>query len=183
MTTETVRPLALGQRAPSISFPATDGTTYSLDSFADKKLLVVYFLANHCPYVSAWEDRIIAIAHEYDSRGVGFVAIASNDVAAHPQDGLEENRKRAEEKGYPFPYLFDERQEAARSFGATRTPEVFLFDQERHLRYHGAVDSDFEESAGMENYLREALLRLLSGQEVFQPETPPVGCRLTLKST
>jgi peroxiredoxin len=179
MTTQsTIQPLALGEKAPTFELPATDGRTYSLASFRDKPFLAVVFLANHCPYVAAWEDRIIAIGNEYAHRGVAFAAISSNDASKIPQDGPDEMRKRAQEKGYPFPYLYDEDQTVARSFGATRTPEVFVFDQERLLRYHGAIDSDFEESAGMENYLREALNRLLTGQSVFLPETPPVGCTI-----
>ncbi len=170
--------LRLGQHVPPFSLPATDGQTYSLDSFRDDRFLVVFFLANHCPYVSSWEDRIVAIGKEFASRGVGFVGISPNDAAKYPQDAPEEMRKRAEEKGYPFPYLHDETQAVGRAFGATRTPEVFVFDEERHLVYHGAVDSDWEESSGMENYLRLALDRLLTGQSVFLPETPPVGCKI-----
>lgn len=180
-TGTSIRTLHLGARAPSFSLPATDGNTYSLQSFADDQHLVVIFSANHCPYVAAWEDRMVAIGHEFESRGVGFAVISSNDVEKFPQDTPEEMRKRAEEKRYPFPYLYDEDQSTARAYGATRTPEVFVFDKERALRYHGAIDSDWEESAGMQNYLRDALFRLLSGQQVTLTETPPVGCSIKWK--
>jgi peroxiredoxin len=90
-------------------------------------------------------------------------------------------KKRAKEKDYPFPYLYDEDQSAARSYGATRTPEVFLFDEDRTLRYHGAIDSDFEEGAGMENYLRDALHLLLIGRNPTVDETPPLGCVIKLR--
>ncbi|MGH2448628.1 MAG: thioredoxin family protein [Chloroflexota bacterium] len=168
--------LQIGQRMPSFSLPGTDGETYSGDSFADKRFLTVLFLANHCPYVSAWEDRIVAIANEFGDRGVGFAAFGSNDVERFPADDLDHMKQRSAEAGYPFPYLFDKDGDAARAFGATRTPEVFVFDQERHLQYHGAVDSDYEESSHMDNYLREALDRLLTGQTVPLRETPVVGC-------
>jgi peroxiredoxin len=113
---------------------------------------------------------------------VAFVAISSNDVSKFPLDGPEKMRERAQERGYPFPYLYDEEQSVARAYGATRTPEVFVFDQERLLVYHGAIDSDWEESSGMQHYLREALNRLLSGQQIYLPETPPVGCTIKWKS-
>lgn len=178
---QTVQALTIGSKAPTFDLRATDEQTYSLGSFADKKLLVIIFSANHCPYVAAWEDRMIAIGCEYSDRGVGFAAISSMDAQQYPQDSFEEMKKRADEKQYPFPYLYDEDQSTARRFGATRTPEVFLFDEDRTLRYHGAIDSDFEESAGMENYLRDALNLLLIGHEPTVDETPPLGCVIKLR--
>jgi peroxiredoxin len=179
---QTVQALTIGAKAPAFDLRATDGQRYSLGSFAGKKLLVIIFSANHCPYVAAWEDRMIAIGREYADRGVAFAAISSSDAEQFPQDSFEEMRKRAEEKGYPFPFLYDEDQSAARSYGATRTPEVFLFDEDRTLRYHGAIDSDFEEGAGMENYLRDALHLLLIGREPMVDETPPLGCVIKLRA-
>jgi len=170
--------LDLGALLPAFSLPATDGQMHSSESLASQGLLVILFLANHCPYVAAWEDRIVAIANEFADRGVTFAGISSNDVTRHPQDGQERMRRRAREKNYPFPYLYDEDGAVAAAFGATRTPEVFVFDATRRLRYHGAVDSDYEEGSHLQNYLRDALDRLGTGQSVFQPETPLVGCRI-----
>jgi peroxiredoxin len=177
----TVEALALGSPAPDFALPGTDGRRYALGSFQDRTLLTIIFSANHCPYVAAWEDRIIALGAEFGSRNVGFVLVSSMDASKYPQDSFDEMVKRAREKNYPFPYLYDETQAVARAFGATRTPEVFLFDQDRRLRYHGAVDSDFEEGEDREQYLRDALTALLAGEPVVVPETPPLGCRLTLK--
>src|SRR5690348_11177757 len=131
MTTQDSTRLVLGDHAPAFSLPATDGKTYSLGDLRDRKLLVTIFLANHCPYVGAWEDRILAIAREYGDRGVAFLGICSNDAAKYPQDGFDAMRTRVEEKGYPFPYLYDEDGSVAHSFGATRTPEVYIFDEDR----------------------------------------------------
>ncbi len=181
-TQNPIRTLHLGDKCPVFDLPTPSGQRYSLASFKDAGFLVVIFLANHCPYVGSWEDRIVAIASEYPSRGVAFVAISSSDASKFPQDTPEEMAKRAEASGYPFPYLYDEDQSVARSFGASRTPEVFVFDAEHILRYHGAIDSDWEESSGMQNYLREALDRLTSGGSVYLPETPPVGCVLKYRS-
>lgn len=175
-TQNPIRTLHLGDRCPTFNLATPAGQRYSLPAFKEKDYLVVIFAANHCPYVGAWEDRMVAIGNEFSSRGVAFVAISPTDVTKFPQDAPEEMAKRAEAAGYPFPYLYDEDQSVARSFGASRTPEVFVFDQERILRYHGAIDSDWEESSGMENYLRDALDRLISGASVYLPETPPVGC-------
>ena len=181
MTTDQ-RALALGSRLPDFSLPAPDGQLHTADSLlGSNRFLTIIFLANHCPYVSAWEDRIVAIANEFSNRHVGFAGISSNDVAKHPQDSQERMRRRAREKNYPFPYLYDENGAVAAAFGATRTPEVFVFDADMRLRYHGAVDSDYEESAYMQNYLREALDRLITGQTVSTPETPPVGCIIEAK--
>lgn len=181
-TQNPIRTLRLGDKCPAFDLPTPSGQRYSLASFKDANFLAVLFLANHCPYVGSWEDRIVAIGKEYPSRGVAFVAISSNDASKFPQDTPEEMVKRAEEREYPFPYLYDEDQSVARSFGASRTPEVFVFDEERILRYHGAIDSDWEESSGMENYLRDALDRLTTGGSVYLPETPPVGCVLKYRS-
>jgi peroxiredoxin len=178
---QTLAALELGSPAPDFALPATDGRRYDLAAFQEQSLLTVIFSANHCPYVAAWEDRIIALAAEFSGRGVGFALISSMDASKYPQDSFEEMVKRARDKNYPFPYLYDETQVVARAFGATRTPEVFVFDKERRLRYHGAVDSDFEEGQDREHYLRDALTALLAGEPVAVPETPPLGCRLTLK--
>ncbi len=181
MTTQTtINPLAIGERAPDFTLPATDGQTYSLASF-DAKPTVIIFSANHCPYVAAWEDRMIALGKEFGARDVAFAVISSNDADKIPQDSFDEMRKRAEEKGYPFPYLYDEDQSAARSYGSTRTPEVFVFDRDRVLRYHGAIDSDFEEGPDLQPYLRTALEQLLNGADISVPETRPVGCTMKWK--
>lgn len=169
--TATARRLLIGDHAPDFHLSGPDGQTYSLASFHDQPFLVIIFSSNHCPYVAAWEDRVVAIGQEFGSRGVAFLAVSAGDSAA-------ETQQRAAEKGYPFPYLADQDQAMARAYGATRTPEVFAFDRNRTLRYHGAVDSDFEESSGMENYLRDALHTLLNAQQVMQSETPLVGCTI-----
>src|SRR5579864_6864682 len=129
----TTSALALGERAPDFTLNTPDGQSYSIASFEDSHALCLIFLANHCPYVAAWEDRIAALAGEYGARGVSFAGISSSDVEKFPKDGPEQMAA----KGYPFPYLHDADQSAAGAYGATRTPEVFLFDQDRRLRYHG----------------------------------------------
>ncbi len=172
-------PLAIGEEIVHFTLPATDGSSVSPDQFADRPVLGVVFWCNHCPYVKAWEDRLIAIQREYAGRGASLVLINSNDPVAYPDDSFEAMKIRSQEKAYPFPYLFDESQQAARGYGATRTPEIFLFDRARVLRYHGAPDDNFERAEAVtEHYLRDALDALLAGRAPSKATTPPKGCTI-----
>ena len=127
--------LGLGDRAPNFSLPGVDHRTYSLDGLADKAVIVIVFSCNHCPYVQAYEDRLVAIQRDYAARGVQVVAINSNDDVHYPEDSLENMVTRAKAKGFNFPYLRDASQAVARAYGATHTPQLFVFDQQRYLRY------------------------------------------------
>ena len=117
-----------------------------------------------------------AIQRDYADRGVRLVAISSNDAERHPADSFEEMRRRAEREGFNFDYLYDEDQSVARALGSERTPEVFLFDRDRSLRYHGAIDDDQDEQAATRHYLREALDAVLADESPPVAETPAVGC-------
>ena len=175
-------PLALRERLVPFSLPATDGTTVSAEQFADRPVLAVAFWCNHCPYVKAWEDRMSALQREYTRRGVQFVMINSNDAVKHPDDSFDAMKTRAREKAYPFPYLSDESQEVARKFGATRTPEIFLFDASRTLRYHGAPDDNFENPDAVSvPYLKDAIEAILAGRDPVTTTTPPKGCTIKWK--
>lgn len=174
--------LAIRERLVPFSLPATDGSVVSADQLADRPVLGVVFWCNHCPYVKAWEDRLIALQREYAPRGLQLVLINSNDPAAYPDDSFEAMQIRAREKSYPFPYLFDDSQAVARQFGATRTPEIFLFDADRTLRYHGAPDDNFENPGAVgHHFLRDAIEALLAGREPATATTPPKGCTIKWK--
>jgi hypothetical protein len=140
--------------------------------------LAVVFSCCHCPYVIAWEDRLNAVARDYADRA-GLVAVNANH---HIGDTVDEMRRRAEQKGFVFPFLRDETQEVARAYGASRTPEVFLFDADHRLAYHGAPDSDYDDAETAEPWLRDALDAVLAGQEPSRAETPPVGCTVKWKA-
>jgi peroxiredoxin len=171
--------LAIGDEIIPFKLPGTDGAEHSTDDFADKQALVVIFSCNHCPYVRAWEDRMVEVQKDYADKGVQLIAVNANDDVKYPEDSFEEMKKRAAEKGFNFPYLRDETQEVARAYGAERTPEVFVFDRDRKLRYHGAIDDNYENPQLVRrSYLREALDALLAGSEVPTAETPPVGCTI-----
>ena len=164
--------LSLGDQAPPFSLPGVDGADHSPDDWAGQPVAVV-FSCVHCPYVIAWEDRLNAIARDYDGRA-GLVAVNSN--GAYLGDGPDEMKARSDEKGFAFPFVRDASQEVAQAYGAARTPEVFLFDAERRLVYHGAPDSDYENEADADPWLRDALDAVLAGEGPDPAETAPVGC-------
>jgi peroxiredoxin len=167
---------AITETAPSFTLPGVDGRDHSLDDYRDAQALVLVQSCNHCPYVQAWEGRLIAIQQEYGDRGVRIVAISSNDVSSHPEDSFEQMEVRASEQGFNFDYLYDESQDVAHALGSERTPEVFVFDGERRLAYHGAIDDSRDETAVTGNYLRDALDAVLAGGAPAVADTAPVGC-------
>lgn len=174
--------LSMGSSAPAFSLPGVDGKIYSLQDFEAYPVLVVVFWCNHCPYVQAYEERTIALAREFAEKGVAFVAINANDPVKYPEDSFENMKRRAEEKSYPFPYLFDESQQVARAYGAERTPEFFVFDEARELRYHGRLDDNWEDAQAVQRqFLREALEAVLKGELPHFPNTQPVGCTIKWK--
>ena len=171
--------IRIGEAAPGFDLPSVDGKKYSLDTFRDKAVVVVMFTTNHCPYVQAYEDRLIAIRKDYASRGVALVAINSNEDKNYPEDSFENMITRAKNKGFNFPYLRDATQSVARSYGAQYTPEIFVFDKDRRLVYHGRIDGDWKEPVkGGGRDLREALDAALEGRLPPKPETQAFGCTI-----
>ncbi|GIU94363.1 MAG: thioredoxin family protein [Gaiellaceae bacterium] len=168
--------------APVFDLPGVDGRNHTLEEYADAPVLVLIQSCNHCPYVLAWEDRINDLAREYAERGVKFVAINSNDAEAYPQDSFEAMVDHAREAGYVFDYLYDESQEVARALGSERTPECFVYDADRRLVYHGAVDDNRDEREVTRHYLRDAIEAALAGEAPPVAETPPVGCSVKYRS-
>ena len=178
MATDT---LQLGSTAPDFNLPATDGNNYSLENFASKKALVVIFSCNHCPYVQAYEDRIIEIQKNY-AKDIQVVAINSNDVEDYPDDSFDHMKERAQTKRFNFPYLRDDSQTVAKAYGATHTPEIFLFDQERKLAFHGKIDDNWQDPKSVKSkYLRNAIDELLTGKKISVPETFTIGCTIKWK--
>ena len=166
--------LRLGDRAPDFSLPALDGALHGVSDY-DGKPVAVVFSCCHCPYVVAWEDRLNAVARTVDGQA-GFLVVNAN--AGYLGDSPEDMRNRSEEKGFVFPFLYDETQETAEAYGAVRTPEVFVFDAEHRLVYHGAPDSSHQDPDGAEPYLVPALEAALAGTQPAVQETPPVGCTI-----
>jgi peroxiredoxin len=161
-----------------------DGKTYGLEDFSSASVLVVVFSCNHCPYVQAYEDRMKAFQSAYAGAGVQLIAINSNETKNYPEDNFDEMVRRAKARGFNFPYLRDEDQSVAEAFGATHTPEFFVFAQEkgsreRVLRYHGRMDDNHQQpEAVRRHYLEEAVKAILSGKPVTEPETYSIGCTI-----
>jgi peroxiredoxin len=174
--------LHLGDQAIAFSLPGTNGNTYSLTDYGDKQAVAVIFTCNHCPYAQAWEGRIIDIQKDYAAQGVQVVGINANDAEKYPADSFDAMQQRAQEKGFNFPYLYDESQATASAYGAERTPEVFLFDAGGKLRYHGAVDDNGDDPSAVKvTYLRDALDAVLAGKNPSVLQTSPVGCTIKWK--
>jgi peroxiredoxin len=168
--------LPLGGPAPEFTLEGVDHAEHSLASYDDAEVLVLIQSCNHCPYVLAWEGRMSAIQRDCADRGVVLVAINSNDAERYPGDSFAAMVAHAKEEGFPFDYLYDPEQLVAHALGAERTPEVFVFDRDRRLVYHGAIDDSRDESVVHAHYLRDALDAVLEGRTPEITETPPVGC-------
>ncbi len=176
--------LPLGTRLPEFSLPnAVDGRVVSSADFDGRPALLVMFLCNHCPYVQHVKSEIGRIANEYAPRGVGIVAISSNDIAAFPEDAPEKMKELAQREGWAFPYLFDETQDVAKAFRAACTPEFYLFDRDRKLVYRGQLDDSRPKNnlpvTGRD--LRAALDAVLAGRPVSPNQVPSVGCNIKWK--
>ncbi len=171
--------LELGAKALSFSLPATDGKTYSLDDFSESPVLVVFFTCNHCPYVTGSDETTRATAEKFASKGVTFVAINSNDTAAHPDDDFDHMVSRMKEHGFPWVYLHDKTQEIARAYGALRTPHFYVFDKDRKLIYTGrGVDNPKDTDEMTVNDLDRALAEATEGKQISVPVTNPIGCNV-----
>lgn len=172
----------LGTKAINFSLPGTDGNDYSLDSFNDKKILIIVFMCNHCPYVKATLARLIAIQNDYSDRGVQLVGINPNDANNYPEDSFEKMKTLVKEKSVPFPYLMDETQEIARKYDAVCTPDVYVYGAERTLLYRGRIDDKWQdESKVVQKDLRNALDAMLAGQPVSEKQIPSMGCSIKWK--
>ena len=172
--------LTLGDPAPRHALPDTAGETHELGAPGEGPSVVV-FTCNHCPYALAWHDRLDRVAREYGERGVRFHAVNSNDAERYPRDSYEAMQERVAGEPWSMPYLHDAEQDAARSYGARTTPDVFVFDAGGRLAYRGAPDADHGDEGQDAAWLREALDALLAGGEVARPQTEPVGCSIKWK--
>lgn len=170
----------IGERAPAFEkLPCVDGKQYSTRDFEKAKVLVVVFTCNSCPYAVDYEDRLVAFHKRFcETDEVALVAINCNLI---PADSLDNMKKRAEEKGFRFPYLFDESQRVAEEFGAVRTPECFVLDRERRIVYMGAFDDSAKEKQVARKHVESAVEATLAGKAADTAETAPVGCLIRFK--
>ncbi len=169
----------LGERCHDFSLSGVDAQTYSLQSFAESKVLVLMFICNHCPYVKAIEDRVIALGRFFRKSEVSFVAICSNDPKEYPEDSFENLKLRWKEKSYPFPYLHDATQKVARTFDAVCTPDFFVYGSDRRLAYRGRLDDNWKDASKVKSEdMKKAIQGLLQGQKTISPQYPSMGCSI-----
>lgn len=182
MVSSTMLPL----HSPAPDFTLTDavtGTTYSLDSFADRRVLVVMFICNHCPFVKHIADELARLSRDYPAQGVAFVAISSNSIESHPADSPELMAAEARAHGYSFPYLYDETQEVAKAYRAACTPDFYVFGPERTLVYRGQLDASRpgNDLPVTGSDLRRAIEHALEGRPPIEKQFPSVGCNIKWK--
>jgi peroxiredoxin len=160
-----------------------DGKSASIAAAAGKQGTLVIFMCHHCPWVKAWQDRIARIGNAAGRQGIGVIAINSNDPAAYPEDDLAGMRAQAKQLKLAFPYVVDATSDVARAFGATRTPEAFLFDASGKLVYHGTVDDNAQnEKAVAKPWLEQAMAAVAGGQAVPTSETKAFGCSIKFRA-
>lgn len=176
--------LEIGDKAPQtdVEMDDTSGRSLTLEDVADDNGLLVMFTCNTCPWVAKWEDRYNGLSTLARANNIGMIALNPNERIRDRGESMEDMRKRAQKQGYSFPYALDKDHIVADAFGATRTPEIFLFDSEMRLVYHGAIDDNADNAASVEStYAADAIRQLVSGSGIAQEETKSLGC--TIKRT
>jgi len=174
----------VGDIARDFNLKSVKGKNVSLAGIKKAEGYIVIFTCNHCPYAIAYEDRIIALHKKYAKLGYPVVAINPNDKDVQPADSFDNMKKRAKEKKFPFVYLYDETQEIAKAYGATRTPHIYLLDKDRKVRYIGAMDDNHEDAGAVkEKYLENAIDALRAGKDIATTETKAIGCTIKWRKT
>jgi len=177
--------LALGQPAPlaDTKMKNVSGKELSIAEVKGAKGTLVVFTCNHCPWAKAWHSRIVTLGNQSMKRGVGVIAINANDPTAYPEDDFATMQSNAKKTKMGFPYVVDATSDVARAFGATRTPEAFLFDAEGKLVYHGTIDDNAKQPDQVKaRYLEDAVNALVSGKEIALAETKALGCGIKFRS-
>ncbi len=176
--------LRIGAKAPQVNQKVEDysGRTITLSEAAQRNGLIVLFSCNTCPWVARWEDRYVETSNYAKVNQIGMIALNSNERIRERGESMEDMKKRANKKGYNFYYALDKDNIIADAFGASDTPQVFLFNQNLELVYSGAIDDSPNSASGVkENYLRVAMDQMISGKKVAKTSTNSVGCPIKRK--
>lgn len=175
----------IGDTVAHFSLPNVDGNQISMQSYTQAKGCIVVFTCNHCPFAKLYQQRLNDMNATYKALGYPVLAISSNDAVAVPEDNFSEMKKRAKEKHYNFPYLYDESQAVARAFGAVKTPQAFVIQKENNqwiLRYYGAIDDNGAEPQNIKNkFVTDAVDALLANKPIAITNTKSVGCAIKWK--
>lgn len=172
-----------GWPAPDFALPGVDGETHTLQSVRGSRGTLIVFICNHCPYVKAVIDRLVRDASELQELGIGVAAISANDAAQYPEDSFDNMKEFARQRGFTFPYLYDESQEVARAYGAVCTPDFFGFDKELGLQYRGRLDASRKEAGppDLRRELFEAMRQVAESGEGPIDQVPSMGCSIKWK--
>ncbi|MFD0965005.1 thioredoxin family protein [Pseudofulvibacter geojedonensis] len=172
----------IGDLATDFSLMNVNDKKVSLSDYNTAKGFIVIFTCNHCPFSVAYEDRIIALDKKYIKQGYPVIAINPNNPESYPTDSFDAMKVRAKEKGFTFPYLFDDGQKIYPQYGATKTPHVFVLQKQEKgnvVKYIGAIDNNYQDaSAATEHYVANAIDALLIGEEVVVKKTKAIGCSI-----
>jgi len=177
--------LAIGDAVPmkDVKMAGVNGKSVTLADVAGKKGTLVVFTCNHCPWAKMWQTRVTEIGNAAGKAGIGMVAINANDPAEYPEDNMDGMKQRAKQLGIKFPYVIDATSDVARAFGATRTPEAFLFDAEGKLVYHGTIDDSPKDATAVKDaWLKDAVNAVSTGKTVTTAETKAMGCSIKFRS-
>ena len=177
--------LAIGDAVPmkDVKMAGVNGKSVTLADVAGKKGTLVVFTCNHCPWAKMWQTRVTEIGNAAGKAGIGMVAINANDPAEYPEDNMDGMKQRAKQLGIKFPYVVDATSEVARAFGATRTPEAFLFDAEGKLVYHGTIDDSPKDATAVKDaWLKAAVNEVAAGKTVSTAETKAMGCSIKFRA-
>lgn len=174
----------IGKSLPNFSLPATDGQTYSPGSFKDKKALVVVVTCNHCPYAKLTKPKLHYLYEQYKDKAVQFIAINPNESDNYPEDSFD--KMKESHYDYPFPYLRDESQEVAKTFGAVCTPDILVYNSQQKLAYHGQLDNErpddhpplLPDDTKYTGDMKKALDTLVAGQQPDANQKPSIGCSI-----
>jgi len=177
-------PLAIGGSIPmaDTKMKGVDGKEVAIADVKQPGGTLVVFTCNHCPFAKAWETRIVELGNTYAAKGIGVIAVNANDPKVAEEDSFDVMQQRAKERGMKFPYVVDATSGVARAFGATKTPEAFLFDKDGKLVYHGAIDDSQDQGKVEAPYLKNALDSVVAGKEVAVKETKSIGCGIKFRS-
>ena len=181
----TAQGLSVGDTAPDFKLKNIDGEMVSLSDYDDKEGAIIIFTCNHCPFSIAYEDRLNDLEATYAAKGYPIIAINPNDPELYPEDSFDEMKVRAEEKGFKFPYLMDEKQDIYPQYGATKTPHIYLLSNNAGdftVEYIGAIDDSARDASSVEKtYLADAIDSLIAGEDIAVTETKAVGCSIKVK--
>jgi peroxiredoxin len=177
----------IGDKASDFNLKNVDGNMVSLAGMSDIKGAIVIFSCNTCPYVVAYEDRMIDLHNKYSAMGYPVIAINPNDEKVSPGDSFEKMKERAKEKNFPFPYVYDKTQEVIKAYGGSRTPHVYLLNKEGNdfiVKYIGAIDNNYQDaSAVTERYVEDAMSAIMGGKSIALTTTKAIGCTIKWTKT